>query len=99
MPGNGVVRYESVTVAGTAIGITVTPARSILPHAALVTVEDAAIRYRVDGTAPTATEGHIAYPGDVITLSARDEMVGFQAIRKDASSAVIKVTDFVEWVP
>lgn len=32
------------------------------------TVETGNIRFRTDGTAPTATEGHLLYLGDVLTI-------------------------------
>lgn len=97
MPIRGVLRYESVTVGATAIGMTATAAKGVLPQAALVEVQDAAIRFRTDGTSPTATEGHQADPGDVIHLNQRDDVVNFSAIRRDGVSAILKITQAVEW--
>jgi hypothetical protein len=41
------------------------------------------LRYRIDGIAPTATEGYIAYDGEQIELS-HDDAVLFRAIRVGA---------------
>lgn len=38
---------------------------------ALLTVEVTPCRFRTDGTAPTATEGHLLYVGDVLNLTNR----------------------------
>ena len=82
--------YEAVTVATTSIGFTAATYGD-RTHA-LVTVETAAIRFRLDGTAPTATEGHIAEPGDIIELSERHEIVNFRGIRRDGTSATIRAS-------
>ena len=46
---------------------------------AVITVEDNSVRYWVNGAAPTAALGHLAYVGAVITLK-DDEIVNFLAI-------------------
>ena len=38
---------------------------------ALITVETANARFRPDGTAPTTTEGHLVYIGDVLDFTGR----------------------------
>ena len=96
---HGPLNHESVTVAGTAIGITTTAADGILPTAAYITVEDAAIRFTLDGTTPTATVGHLAQPGDSIELVDRTELAGFSAIRQGGTSGTIKVTVGVQHIP
>lgn len=98
MAVRGFVRYESVTVAGAAIGITATAANGNRPEAASITVEDATIRFRTGGTDPTASEGHEAGPGSLIELVSRDEVVKFRAIRRDGISATLRVTQGVEWM-
>tara|TARA_Y100000310_G_scaffold331123_2_gene404140 strand:- start:153 stop:434 length:282 start_codon:yes stop_codon:yes gene_type:complete len=37
-------------------------------HGMMVTVEDDQVRYRDDGAAPTASEGHLLNDGDVLTF-------------------------------
>ena len=82
--------YESVTVADTAIGFTALT-YGTNTHA-LITAETAQMRYRADGTNPTAAEGHILNPGDVVTLTSLADITAFRAIRTGAVSGVLKVT-------
>ena len=98
MPLRGVLRHEAVTVAGTAIGMTVTAAQGVRPDAAIITVESAAIRFTVDGTTPTATVGHLAEPGDVIELVDGQQVRLFSAIRQGGTSATIMCTQGNEYV-
>lgn len=98
MPIRGAIRHESVSVSTTAVGITTTPADGVLPEAAVLTLEDAAIRYCVDGTTATASVGHAAEPGDVIVLAGRGELAQFSAIRRDGVDATLKVTMGTEYI-
>ena len=85
-----VINYESITVSTVAKNITAT---LIDQHHdwALVTVETAPVRFRLDGTAPTTSEGHLLNVGDVLEL--RDgELSGFGVIRSSGTDAVIKVS-------
>ncbi len=93
----GPLNHESVTVTSAAIGITATVSDGILPGAAEITVEGAAIRFSVDGTTASATVGHPAEPGAVIELIDRGEVTKFSAFRKDGVDATLKVTPAVEW--
>ena len=85
-----VYAYESISVAGTAVGFTAGTADDA--KYALVTVETAAIRVRTDGTSPTATEGHELEPGDQLLLETSKEVLNFKAIRRDGVSATIRVS-------
>lgn len=98
MPVSGIVRFESVTVSSTAIGMTVTVGTGFIPQAALITVEAAAIRFRTDGNNPTASVGHEAEDGDVIELIDKAQVVNFRAIRRDGADATLRVTQGVEYV-
>lgn len=82
--------FESVTVSGTAGGLTSATFDSAVR--ATITIEDADIRFRLDGTAPTALIGHYAKPGDIIELESPDELQRFSAIRTGGTSAVLRVT-------
>jgi len=82
--------YESVTVSTTAIGFTAATYKDA--DVAIITVEDANVRFRIDGTAPTTTEGHIAYEQDVVMLRNQADIANFQAIRDDAVDAILKVS-------
>jgi len=86
--------FETITVADTALGLPQTVA-TIPANAAvwiLITVETAAVRFRLDGTNPTATVGHVLEPGDILTLTSQEQMDGFKVIRRDGISATIQVS-------
>ena len=86
--------YESVTVSTTAIGITGSKMNkgSNPCVAAFITVEDANIRFRIDGEAPTTTEGHQLKNGQNLTLASPADVRNFLAIRDDAVDATLRVT-------
>lgn len=81
--------HEAVTVDDTAGGVALTAATIIPFNRAFLTVETAAFRFTVDGTAPTTAVGHLAQPGDVIKLSSNDELTRFRAIRQGSVSATV----------
>jgi hypothetical protein len=85
------IASEQITVSSTAIGITSTllaPANSAIPTAGMCTVETNQMRFRVDGTDPTTTVGHVANAGDTITLTGHDELRKFRAIRVASDGAL-----------
>ena len=86
--------YEAIVVSTTAIGISndklhldVNPCL-----AAFITVEVANIRFRIDGTAPTTTEGHELAAGQNLTLAHELDVRQFLAIKDDETNAVLRVT-------
>ena len=84
--------FESITVANTAIGFTAAIIGSTTDIVTEVdcTLETAQIRFRVDGTDPTSTEGHILNVGSSIKLTNRAEIAKFKAIRTGAASGALK---------
>ena len=56
------------------------------PTLAVINVESQAIRYRVDGAAPTATVGHPVIAGDAITVCG-PAVGNLSMIRRDAVDA------------
>jgi len=84
--------YESITVADSAIGLTA--AKYLDAEHAEITLETAQIRFRLDGTDPTSSEGHLVEVGDVITLNSAAQIAIFRAIRTGSTSGVLKVTYF-----
>lgn len=94
-------KYESITVAATAIGLTAANMTTLPAGSgqifgrAVCTVEDAQIRFRYDGTSPTSSEGHIANIDDEIKLD-KHEAPLFKAIRTGSTSAKLKVSYEVE---
>ena len=91
------VGYEEVAVSTAAVPITVTVYRpadgSTEANHCTIFVEDAAIRYRTDGTAPTATVGYPAGENATIPVAA-DAIRRFQAIRSGAVNASLQVACF-----
>ena len=98
MPVMGTVRHEAVTVSNSAIGMTVTAGNGFIPQVAEITVEAAAIRYRIDGTDPTSTTGNEVEDGGRIILLNQGEVNLFRAIRRDGTDATIRVEQGVDYV-
>jgi len=87
--------YEKITVSTDAIGITVSKLRNSMYGpctGAFITVEDANVRFRLDGTDPTTTEGHMLTNGQNLTLGSESDVGKFRAIRDDAVDAVLRVS-------
>ena len=82
--------FESVTVSDTSGELT--DATKLNATFALITVESAAIRFRLDGTAPTATVGHVLEAGDSLFLDSAEQITKVQFIRRDGVSATIRVS-------
>lgn len=63
------VDYSTLTVTSAAqvVATACTPVMPTTAKGAIITVENDQIRYRSDGTAPTATEGHLLSAGDILT--------------------------------
>ena len=85
--------YESITVSDSAVGLT----SSVYTQAnysikAFITLETAQIRWRIDGDAPTSSEGHLLEVGQTLTLESSDTVKSLKAIRTGSTSGVIKVT-------
>ena len=89
------VAFDSITVSNTAVGLTQSNVRgsSSQPMAeeVLLTVETDQIRWRDDGTDPTSSVGHLVNPGGLITLSSRDRIEKFRAIRV-TTNATLRVS-------
>jgi hypothetical protein len=83
--------FESITVSTVAKTITSTLIDQH-PDFGLVTVESAPVRFRLDGTAPTAAVGHVLEVGDVLELRGMGELSKFQAIRRDGVDATLRVS-------
>jgi hypothetical protein len=77
--------FETVSVGGSAIGFTV--ATYATANQARVFVESAAIRFRLDGTDPTASVGEPVEMGTVITLDSPDQIQKFKAISQFGGTA------------
>jgi len=76
-----------------AIGATSTRLASIPDNAnkAVLTVEDATLRYKDSGADPTATEGLKVYIGGTIFLNSRQSLTNFRAIRVGGTNSEVNV--------
>ncbi len=103
MSGINPVDYSTMTVTSTT-KVLATGSSPALPdgaHGALITVEDDQVRYRIDGTAPTASEGHLLNVGDVLNFPSwnvpsqnwRSSLVAVQFIRV-TGDAKLKISWF-----
>ena len=89
------ITYESITVAGTAIGITATvtnPAGLPQQTGCTARLETAQIRYRFDGTDPTASEGMLFEVGEVLNIASNEDARTIRFIRTGATSGVLKIS-------
>lgn len=103
MQALNVVDFATITVSSTAVSLAdATPAYSNgkvsgkTVRRALFTVETDAIRWRADGEAPTASEGHnLAVNGSLIFVEAnyRNVLANIQFIRV-TNDAALKITYF-----
>ena len=82
---------EDITVAASSIGLTLTNVTSTPPVKKVeLFVEDAQIRVRVDGSAPTASVGEIFNPFDRQTLYGPQQAYNWRAIRTGSTSATVR---------
>jgi len=86
----GIQAYSTLAVSSTAIAI---PAaiRNLKVDFALVTVETDQVRFRTDGTDPTASEGHLLNVGDALELHDMQEVQNIRFIRVTAD-ATLKIS-------
>jgi len=92
--------YESITVANASIGFTkrtmkpITGAfKDMFAKVVFCTLETNNIRFRIDGTAPTTSEGHLLSVGQLLTLKNAADIENFRAINAVvAASGILKVT-------
>lgn len=85
---------ERLTVSSSVVTLTsgtYAPSGSGAALSAIVTVEDDAIRFTLDGTTPTASRGHKVAAGGSFILFGYSEVAGFKAIRV-TGDAPIEVT-------
>lgn len=84
--------YESVTVSDSSKALT--SGTYADAQFATITVENAPLRFRLDGatTAPTATVGHVLLAGDVLELDRNTQIVNIRFIRRDGTDATLRVS-------
>jgi len=82
------VGFEKLTVAAEAVGLDSIPAKA---NKAIMTVDDATLRYRTDGGDPDADTGLRAYIGATIVLNSRLAITQFRAIKLGTASSEVNV--------
>ena len=85
---NDPVGYEQLTVADSAVGLALIPLNA---NRATIVVEDATIRWRIDGTNPTNTVGTKSFVNSTIVLESRAQINKFKAIRTVSTSSKLSV--------
>ena len=90
-----VTGYEALNVGDTAAGITsalILPTSGHKQTKAWITVEGSPIRFRVDGTDPTATEGHLVDTGEAFEINGFLNLQRFRAIRITTYACSLRVS-------
>lgn len=93
--------FESLTSSGT--DATILTASNIFPGTAnsmygrvaqniLLSVQGDTIRFRYDGTAPTATDGHVLSVGDFISINGIDLLTNFKAITTGTATSTMDIS-------
>jgi hypothetical protein len=83
--------HEIITVSNTVATISASAYTSPSITKAFCTLETAQIRFWLDGTSPTTSEGHIMEIGQYMVFS-KPEMIKFRAIRTGGTSGVLSCT-------
>jgi len=86
--------YESITVGNTAVGFTagkIAPSGNVNPVKAFCRLETAQVRFRMDGTDPTSSEGILLEVGETLEITGEKNLRNFRAIRTGSTSGVLKV--------
>lgn len=80
--------YEKLAVSTSAVGLASIPGDA---SRAVVVVEAQPLRYREDGTDPTASVGFLAVAETVFVLPSRNAILQFKAIRSGGTDSAISV--------
>ncbi|MBM4293372.1 MAG: hypothetical protein FJ126_00490 [Deltaproteobacteria bacterium] len=70
------------------------PFAKMMARAALLSLEEGDIRFRLDGASPTADNGHYFSSGDVLIISGSQALRQFQAVQAGEGSGTLRVTYF-----
>ena len=81
--------YESITVGAAAVGLTA--AKATASRGCFITLETVNVRFRYDGTDPTAAEGHLFYVGASLYFLQASILTKLKLISTGAD-ATIRVT-------
>ena len=93
-----ILGMEQISAGATAIGFTESNYNKAMngvkmkANSAILTVEVAQVRFRIDGTAPTASIGHVLNANDAYSLLTFEQISNFKAIRTGATNALLTIT-------
>ena len=82
--------FEKLTISDSAKGLT----SNKIGEGCFITVEDADIRCRWDGTDPDTSTGHLILNGGSLVLNNPGDVTNLRMIRDAATDAIIQVTHF-----
>jgi hypothetical protein len=82
------IGYENLTVSSTAVGFTATTVTR-LARSAVIVVEDADVRWRSDGTAPTSSAGTLLREGSSFIVRGEANILNIQFIRAGSVDAAV----------
>lgn len=82
--------FQQLSVSNTAVALTVPTGGNVT--VAIIYVETAAIRWRDDGTSPTASVGMIALPDSILHLENLGNLAAIKFIRRDGTNATLNIS-------
>lgn len=83
-----VVGHQTLAVSTSVVSLTIDGDKVL---GAWIKVKDAAIRWRIDGTDPTASVGHPEEAEAGFLLTDKVEIDGFEAIRRDSTNSELNI--------
>ena len=90
MPTNDNNGHETLTVSTAAVGLTIPSGTTLV----ILQVNDQPLRWRADGTDPTASAGHTQLAEDVFQLTVPEDISAFRAIRKGGTDSELDIIYF-----
>lgn len=93
--------FEQISVGVTAVGFTSTKLQPTSgtysgksAHMVMIVPEDGAVRFRLDGTSPTAAVGMLLNLGETLTLEGYETLSGAKFISQSGATITLNVTYF-----
>jgi len=83
---------ETIAVGSTAVGFTSSKITNCKVAFCTLDPNGGAIRFWIDGSTPTSTQGHYASPGDSIIIVGTNNIRNFKAIKAGADDGELQVT-------
>jgi len=83
--------FKQLTVSSTPVSLPTGPDKRFFSAYVSVESDGIGIRYRLDGSSPSGSAGHIAYSASAFLLD-RDNYINFKAISADSHDAVVSIT-------